>query len=245
MKKDGSEVIINFLNKKNMKIIQRNDYLNFSLDSVLVANFMRVNRKIKKVIDLGTGNGVIPMILGQNKYLDITGIEIQKTSANLANRNIELNNLEKNIKIITNDIKNFKSLFKAQSYDSVICNPPFFKLSENKNQLNNLEQLSIARHEISITLEDILEATSYLLRSNGYFTIVHRTERVLEIFDLMRKYNIQPKKVQFCHSKLKKPSKTVLIEGIKFGKNNLEVLPPIYTHNENGEYSNLVLNMFN
>lgn len=245
MKKDGSEVIIDFLNKKGMKIIQRNDHLNFSLDSVLVANFMRMNRKIKKVIDLGTGNGVIPMILGQNKHLDITGIEIQEISANLAKRNIKLNNLENNIKIINDDIKNYKSLFKEQSFDSVICNPPFFKLVENKNQINDLEQLSIARHEITITLEDIIKASSYLLRSNGYFTIVHRTERVLEIFDIMREYNIQPKKVQFCHSKLKKPSKTVLIEGIKSGKNNLEILPPIFTHKQNGDYSDIILDMFN
>lgn len=245
MKKDGSEVIINFLNKKNMKIIQRNDYLNFSLDSILVANFMRINRKIKRVIDLGTGNGVIPMILGKNKHLDIIGIEIQETSANLAKRNIKLNNLDEKIKIIANDIKNFKTLFKEQSFDSVICNPPFFKLDKNKEQINNLEQLSIARHEISITLDEIVKAASYLLRSNGYFTLVHRTERALEIFDVMRKYNIQPKKVQFCHSKLKKPSKTILVEGIKFGKNNLEILPPLYTHKENGEYSDLILNMFN
>ena len=243
MNLEKNEVVNNLLNK-NLKIIQRTDFFNFSLDSLLVANFLSVGRGVNKIVDLGTGNGAIPLFLSQRTRAKITGIEIQEISANLAQRNIELNSLQNQIKIIHDDMKNWKEHFESGSQDVVITNPPFFKFHGNENQLNNLDQLTLARHEITIDLDQLIEISSKLLKDRGYFAMVHRPDRFLEIVDAMRKYGIAPKKVQFCHSKIDKPAKILLIEGIRNGKDSLTILPPFISHDSTGKYSKDVLDLF-
>ena len=243
MNLEKNEVVNNLLNK-NLKIIQRTDFFNFSLDSLLVANFLSVGRGVNKIVDLGTGNGAIPLFLSERTKAKITGIEIQKISAELAKRNIELNNLSEQIEIINDDMKNWKKYFKTGSQDAVVSNPPFFKFHGNEELLNDLDQLTLARHEISITLEEIIETASFLLKDKGYFAMVHRPDRFLEILDTMRKYGIIPKKVRFCHSKIDKQAKILLVEGIKFGAEGLTVLPPLISHNSDGKYSQEVLELF-
>ena len=243
MNLEKNEVVNNLLNK-NLKIIQRTDFFNFSLDSLLVANFLSVGRGVNKIVDLGTGNGAIPLFLSERTKAKITGIEIQKISAELAKRNIELNNLSEQIEIINDDMKNWRKYFKIGSQDAVISNPPFFKFHGNEELLNDLDQLTLARHEISITLEEIIETASFLLKDKGYFAMVHRPDRFLEILDTMREYGIVPKKVRFCHSKIDKQAKILLVEGIKFGAEGLTVLPPLISHNSDGKYSQEVLELF-
>ena len=243
MELEKNEVINNLLNK-NLKIIQRTDFFNFSLDSLLVANFLSVGRGVNKIVDLGTGNGAIPLFLSERTKAKITGIEIQKISADLAKRNIELNNLSEQIEIINDDMKNWKKYFKTGSQDAVVSNPPFFKFHGNEELLNDLNQLTLARHEISITLEEIIEIASFLLKDKGYFAMVHRPDRFLEILDTMREYGIIPKKVRFCHSKIDKQAKILLVEGIKFGAEGLTVLPPLISHDSDGKYSQEVLELF-
>lgn len=243
MNLEKNEVVNNLLNK-NLKIIQRTDFFNFSLDSLLVANFLSVGRGVNKIVDLGTGNGAIPLFLSERTKAKIIGIEIQKISAELAKRNIELNNLSEQIEIINDDMKNWKKYFKTGSQDAVVSNPPFFKFYGNEELLNDLDQLTLARHEISITLEEIIETASFLLKDKGYFAMVHRPDRFLEILDTMRKYGIVPKKVRFCHSKIDKQAKILLVEGIKFGAEGLTVLPPLISHNSDGKYSQEVLELF-
>lgn len=243
MNLEKNEVVNNLLNK-NLKIIQRTDFFNFSLDSLLVANFLSVGRGVNKIMDLGTGNGAIPLFLSERTKAKITGIEIQKISADLAKRNIELNNLSEQIEIINDDMKNWRKYFKTGSQDAVISNPPFFKFHGNEELLNDLDQLTLARHEISITLEEIIETASFLLKDKGYFAMVHRPDRFLEILDTMRKYGIVPKKVRFCHSKIDKQAKILLVEGIKFGAEGLTVLPPLISHDSDGKYSQEVLELF-
>ena len=243
MNLEKNEVVNNLLNK-NLKIIQIKDFFNFSLDSLLVANFLSVGRGVNKIVDLGTGNGAIPLFLSERTKAKITGIEIQKISADLAKRNIELNNLSEQIEIINDDMKNWKKYFKTGSQDAVVSNPPFFKFHGNEELLNDLDQLTLARHEISITLEEIIETASFLLKDKGYFAMVHRPDRFLEILDTMRKYGIVPKKVRFCHSKIDKQAKILLVEGIKFGAEGLTVLPPLISHDSDGKYSQEVLKLF-
>ena len=243
MNLEKNEVVNNLLNK-NLKIIQRTDFFNFSLDSLLVANFLSVGRGVNKIVDLGTGNGAIPLFLSERTKAKITGIEIQKISAELAKRNIELNNLSEQVEIINDDMKNWRKYFKIGSQDAVISNPPFFKFHGNEELLNDLDQLTLARHEISITLEEIIETASFLLKDKGYFAMVHRPDRFLEILDTMRKYGIVPKKVRFCHSKIDKQAKILLVEGIKFGAEGLTVLPPLISHDSDGKYSQEVLELF-
>lgn len=243
-KLEDNEVIHTLLNK-NLKIVQRPDFFNFSLDSLLVSEFLSLTRNTYNILDLGTGNGAIPLFLSQRTKAKITGIELQEISATLAKKNILLNGLEDRITIIKDDMKNWKNYFKSGEFDAIVTNPPFFKYNGTITQLNDLEQLTFARHEIMITLEEILKISSKLLKDKGYFSMVHRPDRLLEILDLMRKYKIMPKKIQFCHSKLNKQAKILLIEGVKNGNNHLTILPPLITHNSNGGYSDTVLELFN
>ena len=244
MLKHKNEVLNDFWTIDNMKIIQRNDHFNYSIDSILLAGFITINKNIKNIVDLGTGNGSIPMLLSCRSSAKIEGIEIQESSVDLAKRNILLNNLENNINIIHGDINLYKTFFTHQSRDAVVVNPPFFKVDHTPGQINNIKHLSLARHEISIDLDKIMEASAYILKNRGYFAIVHRADRLIDVLESMRKQKLEPKRLQFCHSKVEKESKTILVEGIKGAKPGLIVLPPIFIHNNDGTYSDEVLNIF-
>jgi tRNA1(Val) A37 N6-methylase TrmN6 len=237
------ETVVNLLNK-DMKIIQRVDHFAFSLDSLLVSEFASITKYTNKIVDLGTGNGVIPLFLSKKTKAKITGIEIQEISSDLAKRNVQLNNLEDQISIINDDMKNWRKYFRNNSIDMVISNPPFFKFDGNEKQLNDLTQLTLARHEISITLEEIIQTASNLLKDKGHFALVHRVDRFMDIIENMKKYDIEPKKIQFCHTKINKEGKILLVEGIKYGKPGLRILPPLIAHDDNGQYSAEVLEMF-
>jgi len=227
-----------------MKIVQRNDYFNFSLDTVLISNFLTINRSTKNILDMGTGNGAIPLLLSKRTKVKITGIEIQDISVELANKNVVLNSLENQIDIIKGDIKNITEIFKTRKFTNIITNPPFFEFDGNKEQLNNLDQLTLARHEISLDLETLIKNAAKLLDSKGYFAMVHRVERLSEILYLLSKYKLEPKRLQFTHSNLESPSKIILIEAKKDGKKGLTVLAPLLSHKENGEYSDIIKKMF-
>lgn len=235
------ETIIPLL-KKDMQIIQRADHFSFSLDSLLVSEFATLTRKTKNILDIGTGNGVIPLFLSRKTNAKILGVEIQEISAELARRNVKLNNIE-NIEIINDDIKNWNKFFKPKSFDLITCNPPFFKYTDDK-MLNERDSLTLARHEITIKLEEIIQISSELLKDKGYFTMVHRVDRMIEIIELMKKYHIEPKKLRFCYTKIDKEGKILLIEGVKFGNAHLRILPPLIANKENGEYSDEVLKYF-
>ncbi|MCF2640640.1 tRNA1(Val) (adenine(37)-N6)-methyltransferase [uncultured Fusobacterium sp.] len=237
------ETVVNLLNK-DMKIIQRVDHFAFSLDSLLVSEFASITKYTNKIVDLGTGNGVIPLFLSKKTKAQITGIEIQEISSDLAKRNVQLNNLEDQISIINDDMKNWRKYFRNNSIDMVISNPPFFKFDGNEKQLNDLTQLTLARHEISITLEEIIQTASNLLKDKGHFALVHRVDRFMDIIENMKKYDIEPKKIQFCHTKINKEGKILLVEGIKYGKPGLRILPPLIAHDADGQYSAEVLEMF-
>lgn len=243
MKLNELETVVNLLNK-DMKIIQRVDHFAFSLDSLLVSEFASITKYTNKIVDLGTGNGVIPLFLSKKTKAQITGIEIQEISSDLAKRNVQLNNLEDQISIINDDMKNWRKYFRNNSVDMIISNPPFFKFDGNEKQLNGLTQLTLARHEISITLEEIIQTASNLLKDKGHFALVHRVDRFMDIIENMKKYDIEPKKIQFCHTKINKEGKILLVEGIKYGKPGLRILPPLIAHDDDGQYSAEVLEMF-
>ena len=160
MKKTGEETRTTL---KDMEIIQRNDFQNFTLDSVLLADFVKINRKTKKILDIGTGCGIISLLLAKKSQAKIVGIEIQEIMSEIAKKNINNNGVKNQVEILSNDIKNFKKLFKRDEFDAIVTNPPYFEFTGDLNQINDLDQLSRARHNIDLTLEDIIEATSYLL----------------------------------------------------------------------------------
>lgn len=230
--------------EKNLKIIQRSDYFNFSIDSLLIAEFVNITKNMKNILDLGTGNAAIPLFLSKRTTAKIYGIEIQKVSYDLALRNININNLNEQIYLIYDNMKNYLKHFKMGSFDIVVSNPPFFKVTENRDFLNNLDQLSIARHELEITLDELVKIASELVKDRGYFYLVHRADRLTEITATLQKYKFEAKKIKFCYTTAYKNAKIVLIEAIKNGKTGLTILPPLIINKDNGEYTEEVLKMF-
>lgn len=237
------EVINYLLGYKNLKIIQNPDMFQFSLDSVLLANFVTINKNIKNILDIGTGNAVIPIILSTKTSTNITAIEIQKEVYNLGKKSIELNKLDNQINIINDDIKLYSKNVDTESYDVITCNPPFFKYKKTSN-LNNSIYKQIARHEITLDLDTLIEISKKLLKNTGRLAIVHRPERLIEIIDCMKKNNIEPKKICFVYPKENMESNILLIEGIKNGKPGIKVMPPLITHNSDGSYTEEVKKFF-
>lgn len=235
------EVINYLLAYNNLKIIQRKDMFNFSLDTVLLANFCTITKDIKKIVDFGTNNAAIPLILSRRTNKPIIGVEIQKEAVELARKNITLNNLDDQIEIIHSDIKEFVN--DSIKVGLVVCNPPFFKVDEDSN-LNDNEFLTIARHEIKINLEEIIKSAAKILDNRGKFAMVHRPQRMIEILNLMQKYDIEPKRIKFVYPKYNKESHILLVEGIYKGKKGLKIEPPLYAHNNDGSYSDEVKKMF-
>ena len=206
------------------------------LDSVLLHNFVTINKNIEKILDIGCGNAPIPLILSTKTSAHITGVEIQKKVFALAKESIKINNLEHQISIINDDINELYKNMETESFDIITCNPPFFKVSENSN-LNDSEYKKIARHEIKLNLNNIMKVSKKLLKNNGVLALVHRPERLIEIIELMHKNNIEPKRIQFVYPKTNKESNILLIEGTKNGKPGLKILPPLYSHNDDGSYT--------
>ena len=237
------EVINYLLGFKNYFIVQDTQMFNFSLDSVLLPNFVTINKNINKILDIGCGNAPIPLILSTKTKAEIIGVEIQKEVFNLATKSVKINNLEQQIKIINADIKDIYNDFETESFDVITCNPPFFKVNKGSN-LNNNDYKTIARHEVKLNLDDIFKIAKKILKNNGYIAIVHRPERLLEILFTMKKYNIEPKKIQFIYPKTNVEANILLVEGKKNGNKGLKILPPIYTHLENGEYTEQIKKYF-
>ena len=231
------------LNFGDMIIYQDNDYFLFSLDSVLLANFVTLKLTDKKIIDLCSGNGPVPMLMSFRTKARIFGVEIQKYIYEMGLDSIKENKLDKRIEFINDDVNNLEKRYEAESFDVVTCNPPYFRYQED-SLINENEGKSIARHEVLINLEQILKVSCYLLKNGGTFTMVHRPDRLIEIINLMQKYNIEPKKMQLCYPKEGKDANILLIEGVKNGKKGLKVLKPLIVHDNNGNYVNEIRKMF-
>lgn len=237
----SQEVINYLLAHKDMQIIQRKDMFNFSLDTVLLANFCTLNKDVNEIVDFGTNNAAIPLLLSRRTDKKITGVEIQKDAVDLAIKNIELNQLDNQISIIHADIKEFVKT--AQKVKLVVCNPPFFKVGEKSN-LNENEYLQIARHEIKINLDEIIKSAAMILDNKGRFAMVHRPDRMIEIINCMQKYDIEPKRIQFVYPKVGKESHIFLIEGMYKGNKGAKIEQPLYAHENDGSYTKDVRRMF-
>ncbi len=236
-------VINDLVGYDNLKIVQNNEYFNFSLESVLLPRFCDLKKDGMKIIDLCTGNAPIPLILSTLTNSHIIGVEIQKEVFDLAVESVRLNNLEDKINIINMDVKNLVNIYDTDSFDLITCNPPYFKYLESSN-INENEIKSIARHEILITLEDIVKIARKLLKNNGSLVMVHRTERFAELVECLNKNNLQAKRVRFIYPKNGEESNLVLVDAKKNGKVGLKVLSPLICHNEDGSYTDEVLKMF-
>jgi tRNA1(Val) A37 N6-methylase TrmN6 len=220
---------------EGLKIIQSNDVFSFSLDAVLLANFVYVPIQKGNLLDLCTGNGIIPLMLSKRTKGKITGVELQERLFEMANRSVHYNGLENQIELVHGDVKEMPQLLKDK-YDVITCNPPYFSTNKEHTIKEN-EHFAIARHEIHLTLEEAISSSSKLVRQGGKVAFVHRPGRLLDILTLMRKYKIEPKRLQLVYPKQNKEANTVLVEGIKDGKPDLKVLPPLFVYQQNGEYT--------
>ncbi len=240
MVRDGERV--DELHRNGYKIIQNPEKFCFGMDAVLLSEFAKIRSK-DKVLDIGTGTGIIPLLLDARYDVGhVTGLEIQKEMAEMASRSIKLNNAEERITVVEGDIKQGLTLFGNGTFDVITTNPPYMTLE--KGIVNPSDAKAISRHEISATLEDIICQSSKLLKNKGRFYMVHRPARLVEIMNIMRSYNMEVKNIRFVHPYQNKEANMVLIEAIHDGKPYLKVAPPLVAYQENGEYTKELIDIY-
>ncbi len=224
------------LNDACMRIIQSPTAFAFSLDAVLLAHFAYVPVKKGRILDLCTGNGVIPLLLTKRTNARIIGVEIQERIFQMAERNVELNDMFDQLQIIHGDLKEMQPVLGQSSFDVVTCNPPYFK-TPSDTEHNHNEFLTIARHEVCCTLEDVIKACKLHVRPGGKVAMVHRPGRLVDIIEQFRKYKLEPKRMQLVYPKKGKNANMLLVEGIRDGKSDLKILPPLYIYEGDGSYT--------
>ncbi len=226
---------IDDLQYKGLRLIQKVDGFCFGVDAVLLANYADIKQG-DQVIDLGTGTGIIPVLLaGKTQAGKVIGLEIQKDMAEMAARSVMLNDLQQRVQIENGDIKKSIELFGASKFDAVLTNPPY--MQTNGGLVNPSDTKAISRHEILCTLEDIIKASSRLLKPGGRFHMIHRPDRLVDIIFLMRTFGIEPKYIRFVHPSPYKKANLLLIKGTRGGNPQLKMEPPLYVYDENGNYS--------
>ncbi len=220
------KIVKNDLFDYGLKIYQDEDLFKFSLDSILLAEFFEYKYGINTIVDFCTGNAVIPLILSTKTKSKIVGFEIQKSIFKLAFNSVLLNDLEDRIKIINANIKEALEYLLPESVDAITCNPPYFKVN-NGSLVNESKELAIARHELTINLEEIIIMAKYILKNKAPIYIVHRPERLIELINILSKYKFKVKKIQFIYSSFNKRAIMVLVKATKNGAEGLIVNPPI------------------
>lgn len=232
------KVINNVLGFDGIKIVQDSDGFKFSLDSVLLANFVTLNKSTKKIMDIGSGNGIIPILLSLKTKAHIDGVEIQREGYLNSLESIKLNKMD-NISIFNDDIKEFYKTLESDTYDVVVSNPPYFM--GNNHNINEMKK--IARHSLSLDYKDVIVISKKILKNNGFLSIVHRPENLMDILMFMRSNNIEPKKIRFVYPYKGKNANILLVEGAKNGKPGLKVIDPLYVY-ENGNYTEEIKKYF-
>ena len=219
---------INDLYDYGYKIVQKSDYFKFSLDSMLLANFVGINMADSKLLDFCTGNCPVPIILS-NSIKNIVAFEVQKEIYELGDESLKLNNIN-NVRLINDDIKNIGNYYEEGYFDIITCNPPYFKVIDS-SRINDNSVKAIARHEILIKLEDIISLAYKYLRDKGKLYMVYRPDRLMEILKLFDKYKFGVKKLQCCYNNSDSLSSMILIEAMKNGQDDLKILAPLYAEN--------------
>lgn len=224
------------------RLIQNTACFCFGMDAVLLSSWATA-RKGDKVLDLCTGNGVIPILMhGKNEGITCTGLEIQKQSYELAARNVSLNGLDADINMVKGDVKEAVALLGSSVYNVVTTNPPY--MNENHGIVNPESAKAIARHEILCTLDDVVKAAAGCLKVKGHFFMVHRPQRLVDIYEAMRKYKLEPKRMRMVHPYVDAEANMVLIEGVKGGNSQLTVEAPLIVYNKDGSYTDELLKMY-
>ena len=235
---------IDDLEYKGLKIIQNKEGFCFGIDSILLSDFASEIKRNSKVIDLGTGTGIIGIMLcSKTRLKQMIGVEIQDEVYRMAKRNIELNNLQEKFKIINENIKNLENILEMGTFDAVVTNPPYKKIGTGITNEN--EKKLISRHEITADLEDFIKMSNKLLKDKGSLYMVHRPDRLVDIIELLRKYKLEPKKIRFVEPYIGKKANLLLIKATKNAKPFLKIEKPLYVYKENGEYTDEIFKIYN
>ncbi|MBO5143826.1 MAG: tRNA1(Val) (adenine(37)-N6)-methyltransferase [Clostridia bacterium] len=234
---------IDDLQCNGLKIIQNKKEFCFGIDAVLLSDFAKKTKRNAKVIDLCTGTGIIAILLtAKSSAKKIIGVEIQKHIAEMATRSVKMNNLSEQVQIINEDLTKLKNIIPAGTIDTITVNPPY--KPKNSGVINEKDTKTIARHEISCTLEDIVKESARLLNTGGNLCMVHKVERMTDLFVLFRKYKLEPKRMRLVYSKFGEPATLVLIEGVKGGKPFLKMEPPIFVYEKDNEYTKQIKEIY-
>lgn len=227
-----------------LKIIQNPEWFCFGTDAVLLSDYASKSvKKNAKILDMCSGNGIIALLLSKKCNADkIFGIEIQNEVAEMAKRSVKLNGLEDKIEIVNGDLKDAEKIFGRSFFNNVVCNPPYKEA--NGGLKNQTDTVTLARHEILCTLNDIIRVSSNILAPDGKLTMIHRPERLVDIICLMRENGIEPKRLRFVHPYAEKTATMILIEGARGQKPKLFLDPPLYMYKQNGVYSDEVLSIY-
>lgn len=238
--KDGER--LDDLGRKGYRIIQNPAAFCFGIDAVLLTGFAKIKAG-SKVLDLGTGTGIIPILLeAKTQAAHLTGLEIQQESADMARRSVAFNGLEKKISIVTGDIKEASALFGKGTFDVVTCNPPYMIGAHGLTGEN--DKKTIARHEVLCTFEDVAREASAVLKPGGTFLLVHRPFRLVELFGTLTKYHLEPKRMKLVHPYVDKEPNMVLIEAKKGGNSRISIESPLIVYKEPGVYTDEIYDIY-
>lgn len=230
------------LHRNGYKIIQNENKFCFGMDAVLLSGFANV-REGENVLDLGTGTGIIPILLaGKTKGRHFTGLEIQSCSADMAERSVRYNHLENRISIIEGDIREAGKLFEPASFDVITSNPPY--MTGHHGLVNPDQEKAIARHEICCTLEDVISQTAKLLRVGGRFYLVHRPFRLAEIIHMLVEYRLEPKRMKLVYPFVDREPNMVLIEAVRGGRSRITVEKPLIVYQKPGVYTDEIYEIY-
>ncbi len=230
------------LERNGYKIIQNPNKFCFGMDAVLLSGFANV-KKGEKVLDMGTGTGIIPILLeAKTEGGHFTGLEIQEESADMARRSVAYNHLEEKIDIVTGDIKEASQIFSLASFDVITSNPPYMT---NSHGIKNPEApKAIARHEVLCTFDDLAREASRLLRPGGRLYLIHRPFRLVELFQTLTKYKLEPKRMQLVHPFIDKEPNMVMIEAVRGGKSMIKIEEPLIVYKEPGVYHDVIYDIY-
>ncbi|OPL07484.1 MAG: hypothetical protein AVO33_05010 [delta proteobacterium ML8_F1] len=227
--------VVDDLQRDGLKIIQNQEYFKFGIDAVLLSYFFRI-KKGGVAVDFGTGTGILPLLLSAKTQAGkIIGVEIDPVMADMATRSVEMNRLENRILIKNCDIKTVSLELGRHTVDAVVCNPPYFKISEGIQNPN--PNKALARHEVRVTLEDIIREAQLILKPGGNLYMIHRPGRLAEMITLLHEYGLEPKEIQMISPKVHKPPNMFLIRANKGGARELRFLPHLVVYNDQGEFT--------
>ncbi len=218
-----------------LNILQKKKGYRFSVDSILLAHFVRL-REGQKVVDLGTGSGIIPIILAtKHKSTEIWGVEIQEELAEMAERNVVINHLQGRVHILQDDVRNLTDRFESEAFDIALTNPPYRKIRSGR--LNIHREKAVARHEIKSSLTDMAKIASHLLRPKASFCLIYPAVRLADLITAVRGSDLEPKRLRLVHPNVEKDAQLVLVEAVKAGRQGIEIYPPLFIHDLNGQYT--------